>query len=270
MKCYYHKEDFDGICSAAVVNKAIPGTELIGANYHTIPTGKNDTIIIVDLSFSKAIMERLLNDGNQIIWIDHHKSALEQLYQMHLKGKQELNIGACELAWEFFFPNILMPIAVQYLGQYDIWNHKNPVVIPFNYGLRGHRESYDPTSKLWSDLLTLLGTHLIMQIISSGDRILAYQEIQDNMYAKGMAYTATFEGYTVLAINAPFKNSLMAKTVFQKNLHDFVVLFGTRDNEWKYSLFCDNPEIDVSTIAMKYGGGGHKGEAGFYYDRRLL
>jgi len=270
MKCYYHKEDYDGICSAAIVAKANKGIELIGSNYHTIPTGKNDTIIIVDLSFSKPVMERLIVDGNNIIWIDHHKTAIAQLEDFNFPGIRKIGVGACELAWQYFFENSLTPLAVKYVSDYDVWKHQNPNTLIFQYGLRGYSGSYDPESGLWTDLLQPYISGLVYQVLDDGEKISNYQEIQDAQYAKGMSYTTTWEGYRVLAINAPFKSSLVAKSMFCDKLHDFVVLFGTRGDEWKYSLYSENPAIDVSEIAFKYGGGGHAGAAGFYSNKRLL
>lgn len=39
---------------------------------------------------------------------------------------------------------------------------------------------------------------------------------------------------------------------------------------WSYSLRAANDDVDVSKIAVKYGGGGHKGAAGFASDKYVL
>lgn len=31
--CFYHNADFDGLCSAAIVYRNVPGVELVGINY---------------------------------------------------------------------------------------------------------------------------------------------------------------------------------------------------------------------------------------------
>ncbi len=49
-----------------------------------------------------------------------------------------------------------------------------------------------------------------------------------------------------------------------------MVLFGVKPKESKHTLFCDKPEIDVSEIALKFGGGGHKGIAGFYSEFQIV
>jgi len=48
-------------------------------------------------------------------------------------------------------------------------------------------------------------------------------------------------------------------------------LFGLKNGAWKYSLYAaPDSGIDVSKIAVKYGGGGHVGAAGFKSNKYLL
>ena len=96
MKCFYHN-DMDGICSGAIVNKFL--TEIQGnktdpckfimINYKdefpfdTIQ--KDESIVIVDFSLQKpGEFEKLLEITPNVVWIDHHKSAIERF--KHLDG----------------------------------------------------------------------------------------------------------------------------------------------------------------------------------------
>jgi nanoRNase/pAp phosphatase (c-di-AMP/oligoRNAs hydrolase) len=45
-----------------------------------------------------------------------------------------------------------------------------------------------------------------------------------------------------------------------------VLVFWYKDNKWHFSLYNDNGEVDCSAITKQYGGGGHKGAAGFIID----
>ena len=44
--------------------------------------------------------------------------------------------------------------------------------------------------------------------------------------------------------------------------------FNGRNGTWKYSMY--SKTVDVSNIAKKYGGGGHKGAAGFNMDKLIF
>ena len=52
--------------------------------------------------------------------------------------------------------------------------------------------------------------------------------------------------------------------------HDMVCRFAYNGKGWTYSLYSSNPEIDCSEIAKQYGGGGHRGAAGFKLDHCIF
>ena len=52
--------------------------------------------------------------------------------------------------------------------------------------------------------------------------------------------------------------------------HDIMIMYGVKPGEIKYSLYSAKDEFDVSEIAKRYGGGGHKGAAGFYSKELLF
>lgn len=128
MKCYYHKADLDGKCSAAIVRRKYPDCELIGVDYPDRPDfesiKKGEVVFAVDFSFDMIDMTILWKNSNcQFIWIDHHKSAIEKATGglEAIEGKREIGKAACELTWEYLFPDEPMPEAVRLLGAYDTW-----------------------------------------------------------------------------------------------------------------------------------------------------
>ena len=48
--------------------------------------------------------------------------------------------------------------------------------------------------------------------------------------------------------------------------HDMVCRFAYNGKGWVYSLYSSNENVDCSKIAKEYGGGGHRGAAGFKLD----
>lgn len=275
MKCYYHSSDLDGHCSGAIVLNKHPECEMIGVNYNET-LNKSDitdgeTVYIVDFSFSADVME-WLNLKADLIWIDHHKSAIEKCDHIeNIRGIREIGKAGCELTWEFLHPNHEIPHGVWLLGRYDVWDHEDINVLPFQYGIRNQgdtRPESENGSELWFNILSDFTD--IGRIIDVGLNILRYQAAQDAMYAKGMSYEAEFHGYNVIVMNKAYSNSKIFDSVYDPDKHDFMILFGVKPGEIKYSLYCDKPEIDVSAIAVQYGGGGHKGAAGFYSDKIIL
>ena len=274
MKCFYHKSDLDGHCSGAIVKKRYPECEMIGVDYNDTldidSISEGEMVFVVDFSFSVAEMAAL-DIKAQLYWIDHHKSAIEKMadYPRKIAGHTEIGKAGCELTWEYFYADDPMPLAVRLLGRYDVWKHEEDErILPFQYGIRSYEDTL-PESSIWSGFFE--GEELLLnETLSHGETILAYQNTQNAVYAKGMAYEAEFEGHRAIIINRAYGNSQLFDSVYDPEKHDIMIVFGVKPKEFKYSLYSVKPEIDVSEIAKKYGGGGHAGAAGFFSETQII
>lgn len=268
MKCFYHT-DMDGHCAGAIVHNAFNGE----GDYRTINYNqpfpfedieKDETVVIVDFSLQKdGDFDKLLEITPNVIWIDHHKTAIEK--HVHLDGKvkgiRRDGVSGCELTWEYFFPKKPMPKVVKLLGDYDIWAFKygedtnklqagirlfrtHPDAIEWDFWLK---PDYEPTEE-----------------IKAGEIALKYR---DNYYAgliKAWSFFTTFEGHKAIACNAGSVSSQMFDSV--KEDYDIMMPFVFDGKRWTVSLYTKKKEIDVSEFAKKYGGGGHRQAAGFQCD----
>jgi len=272
MKCFYHKSDFDGKCAGAIVKYFHPECELYGVDYSdTLDMSLvcfGETIVVVDFCFSRTEM-LLLFDAATLIWIDHHKSSIDSLSDLPIKGLREVGRSGCELAWELFSIDLhAPPKVVHLLGRYDVWDHKNTDVVPFQYGMRAQKNTEPTNMEFWFPLFASdVG---IPRILKTGKLILEYQEQQDEYLAKSMAYDVMLEGHRAIAMNRSHANSLAFKSVYDPAKHDIMIAYAVRDKQYKYTLYCDKPEIDVSELAKQFGGGGHRGAAGFYSSELLI
>ncbi len=153
--CFYHSSDLDGHCSGAIVKYKFPEAQMHSINYgqqfawDKVNT-KEDVIIMVDFSLQPFVeMAKLYTEfGDRLIWIDHHISAVEEAKNWKdgednkslndkINGLRMVGLAGCELTWKHFFPEIEMPNAVRLLGRYDVWDHKDPNVLPFQTCLCG-------------------------------------------------------------------------------------------------------------------------------------
>lgn len=288
VKCYYHKIDLDGKCSAAIVRRKYPECELIGVDYPDRPDFEKiepgDTIFVVDFSFEPEDMERLYTtewksngkqSGIELNWIDHHKSALEKAKitpYYHCEGVREIGKAACELTWEYLFPDEPMPEAVRLLGRYDVWDKSDKdawesEILPFQYAMRCMNiQPYKGNWKKCFHQETRLD-----DMIAVGRHVLNYEKSRNTAYAEAMAFPVEFEGHKAWAINKALSNSKIFETIKDSHKRPLWILFSYRDGIWKYSLYsAPDSGIDVSEIAVKYGGGGHAGAAGFQSEKYLL
>lgn len=275
MKCFYHSADLDGHCSGAIVKYFNPECEMIGINYgqefpwDSIEFG--ETVYMVDFSLEPFELMEELNRlcDHYFIWIDHHKTAIEldnKLQKekcMHIPGiRQEEGKAACELTWEHFSSKPV-PKGVSLLSKYDIWDHKDPNVLPFQYGMRNYNTNPD-NQHMWGCLFEYedKAGFMINNFVQEGIPIVVYIINDDKRYINAHHFVIEFEGYTCLAVNRLDTNSYIFSDVWNPKNYDLMLTFGWNKNKWAISLYSEG-NINVGEIAKKYGGGGHHNAAGF-------
>lgn len=267
----YHKSDFDGIFCREIARKAYGDkAEYIGWEY-----GEPEPIVrpeqylfILDLS----VPGLMKHPG--LIWIDHHKSTIEQYKDFPIAGLQIDGVAACRLAWQYFFGEtvrpftkqdfidrkVIEPLSVRLAGEFDIWDKRDPRAEQFQLGLKA--ENYNDEPDLWKALF--FGDHTVKRIIEAGQIIQVYQRNIDSEILKSRAFDLHWNGLTFLAINHARCNSMTFESG-AKSYHDGLLSFCWNGTKWTISMYHTtyNKEIDLSKIAVQFGGGGHKGACGF-------
>ncbi len=285
MKCFYHSADLDGHCSGAIIKMAFPECDMIGINYgDEFPwddIGPDELIFMVDFSIQPFEgMLRLNQSCGTLIWIDHHISAIKEseVYGNKFYGLQRDGIGACALTWEYTweylkslghfytedFQNISsesdLPTFIKLLAEYDVWNHSDPRTLSFQYGMRQQPNTWPDNQDFWNSLFDVEEVQRITEI---GGTILKYQLAENEKYCSACAFETELDGLKCIAINKMLTNSQLFNSVWDSQKYDAMLTFGWRKGKWTVSLYSDRDDIDVSSVAKKHGGGGHKGAAGF-------
>ena len=279
--CVYHGIDLDGFCGGAIYAKAMEEHgvpyELIPMNYGwELPWKKFQNAEIVIIDFSMQTFEdwdRLARMARSIVWIDHHKSAIEDWSLIGTFPSDWCGFIAytntkkagCELAWEYFFRKVPMPRAVSLLGRYDVWDHSDPDVLPFQYGMRNLdlRPDIGRDLILWDQFLKCYDSSLVTETIFNGKLILNYQKREDEIGAKAGCFTLEWEGLTWICANRGGRGSQFFDSVWNSEKFDGMMGFSWNGECWTFGLYSDKDGVDCGSIAKKYGGGGHRGAAGF-------
>jgi len=276
MKCFYHSADLDGHCSGAIVKYKYPECETIGVNYgDTFPwdrINKGETVFMVDFCLQPFEDMERLNSICKLVWIDHHKSAIEEAKKRNFvaRGGQVLEVGkaACELCWEYLFPDKRMPFGVKLVGRYDVWDLKYcQDVLPFQYGMRIHNTDLDTytqgLSVVWNKVFKN-DTDFLDKCIKNGRTILRYIEKENKKYVEQYCFETEINGIPAIAVNKGLANSQLFDSIWDIEKYPIVIAFVWRGDKWTVSLYTiEETGIDVSEIAKSYGGGGHKCAAGF-------
>jgi oligoribonuclease NrnB/cAMP/cGMP phosphodiesterase (DHH superfamily) len=281
----YHSADFDGLFCREIARKFLPDAELIGWDFSDAPIKfPNDgQVYVLDLSPDVFDREASLIENARHIWIDHHKSSIEK-WSPQIPGYRIDGVSACRLAWQWFtgFSNtfgndkpqkadyfnrrVTEPLAVRLAGEYDIWDKRDPRAELLQHGLR----SRELDSSWWSHLLEIpspenqQGENTIASLLDAGS-VIQYAKTKENeSIIKHMGFTIQFEGLTFLACNHARYNSFLF-TAGLKPEHDACFGFKYSKGQWEVSLYHapGKEHHDLSQIAVKYGGGGHRGACGF-------
>jgi len=269
----YHKSDFDGIfCREIAKKKFGDEAEYIGWEYGEPEpvVSPEQNLYILDLS-----VPGLMNHP-KLIWIDHHKSAIDK-YPTSIGGLRIDGVAACRLAWQYFFGptfidllmkesfidrKVIEPLAVRLAGEYDIWDKRNPNVDWFQRGLY----SFNLEDRHWDELLkvTFYYHGLVINLCERGKIVNDYQNIVDEQLLKSRSFDLHWGGLCFLAINHARCNSMTFESG-AKEYHDGLLSFCWTGTKWTISMYhtAFNKEIDLSAIAVQFGGGGHKGACGF-------
>lgn len=123
----YHREDNDGLFSAAIINEYISRrsngkdeVEFYGATYDEVTKFDDnsfdywnrtfDTVIMTDISIpNPEMMQKLVKRlGIKFIWIDHHAPAIQSSYDYgydYCNGERDTTRSAILLAYRLFFDN---------------------------------------------------------------------------------------------------------------------------------------------------------------------
>jgi len=274
--CIYHGVDLDGYCSGAIwkTAHANESTEMIGLNYgQDVPWERleENDVTLVDFCLQPwTEMERLLEVAEEVTWIDHHKSAIETWKEAgtpFIRGSRDVTKAACELCWEFYFPNAPMPRGVFLLGDYDCWRHSDERTMPYQMGMRLH--DMDPISEgameRWGQVFAGDDEDVFYgETLSTGSTILAYQRQQNAKSAKAIWFPVAFDGRRWMAVNQGGINSQFWDAIWDESF-DGMLGFVRSKNHWTVSLY--SATVDCSEVAKRRGGGGHPGASGFQCQR---
>lgn len=189
---------------------------------------------------------------------------------------------------EFVCRFVSEPLAVRLAGEYDIWDKRDPDAELFQHGLRSCE-----LTELWPWLLkydekTLVsdiekameqghvknlirpdGTTPNCTVLNLLEKGRSIQFVRDNEYRDVITqqgFDLKFEGLTFLACcshELDIRSHLFAAGV--KPHHDALFGFTYTGTQWRVSLYHKpgREDLDLSEIAKRFGGGGHRGACGF-------
>jgi len=259
----YHGECSDGFGGAWSAWKKFQETaDYIGVCHGDNPSddlvGKE--IYFVDFVYPKGMMEDLKKKNKKIVIIDHHKTAVDLLDLADEKLFDIEHSGAV-LSWHYFHSNKPTPILLKHIEDRDLWNWK----IENSREILIYFDLFERDFKIWDEIISEFDKNQIKrkEFTDKGDLLIRQWNILCERIMKEDSMKVEFEGYQIYLINASSVFSSDLGNLLSKKLPPMAIAWHQGgDGNFRVSLRSDGT-LDVSEIAKKYGGGGHRSSAGF-------
>ena len=291
MTVIYHRADFDGLFSAAVCKKFLPDANLIGWNFGDplVPFPAEGQVYVVDLppDCIEGVSPETTGFVNErLTWIDHHKSSIDR-YGDVFQGYRIDGVAACRLCWQWFkrkedrkplpglddyrLRRVDEPLALRLAGEYDVWDKRDERADPFQFGLRARHDDFLKEADYYLDerysgLHASLGTTETLSAVNIGRWIMRWQHDFAKGAASRMGFIRKWEGRTFFVlVSAHAYNSTWFPNDTIPPECDALMCWRYNGEKVTFSLYHapGHEEHDLSPIAVKYGGGGHRGACGF-------
>ncbi|MFA4999482.1 MAG: hypothetical protein WC519_02020 [Parcubacteria group bacterium] len=258
----YHKNCPDGFGAAWVAWKKFgEKAEYLPAAYpSSLPKNlKGREVYMVDYCYSEEKMKLILKSAAKVIALDHHISQRKAIKLSTEYVFKEHNSGAV-IAWKYFFPKKKVPRLLLHIEDNDTWR----------FSLKNTKEylayldtlAYD--FKSWDKLVKDFENNDKRKIFfDKGVSIVNF--INKNVEAlTSSAEWVKFNNRNCLAVNSPIFVSEIGNVLANK-AGGIGIVWCKKGNKLKVSLR-SNGRVNVSRIAARHGGGGHKAAASFFVD----
>lgn len=264
----FHGGCRDGFCAAWVCRNALRAqgvdAEFFEGFYGQAPppvVGRD--VVIVDFSYPLDVMQSIAAAAHSLTVLDHHKTAEAALATFAAPNTVvtfDMERSGAGLAWDHYFPDKPRPWLVNYVEDRDLWRHALPDgpavnayigILPFEF------EAWDTEHAIGSARGAAVSGHVV--------------EAKVHQYIKEVRKNSeriSFEGHDVPIVNAP-QVDISELVGFMANGETFAMGWWRGHGVFNYSLRSKG-DFDVSELAKRHGGGGHKNAAGFQLPRLLI
>jgi len=253
--------------------------------YNDPPPDVTDRVVyLVDFSYKSAVVEEMAEVAKQIILIDHHKTAIEDLAGLISDGTiqayTDLDRSGAVLAWDYLFNShhtdagsvqethdrgspyyVEPPKLLRYVQDRDLWKFK----LVHSREVNANVFSYDYTFENWDKLMKANESELLqMTVAGAAIERKHHKDIKELLDV--CQRFMVIGGYNVPTASLPYTLTSDAGHAMAESYADgaiFAACYWDTATHRIFSLRSTDNGLDVSQVAFSYGGGGHKNAAGF-------
>lgn len=262
---FYHGNCPDGVAAAYAASRAFgeDGAEYIERQPGDAlpPVEPGAFVYFLDTTPTRQDLLALAGVARKVTILDHHITAQETLVDLpeNVEAIFDLDRSGAQIAWRYFHPKRAEPKVISHIADRDLWK----------FELRHTREIAAALSSYEHDISifeSLIEEPLVYpQLISRGEAILRLQarQVEEALQQVRCGSVDFIDGFP--AVNAPhFLASDVGNALLQRfpNAPFAGVYRDAADGSRRWSLRSMDDRVDVSAIAKRWGGGGHRNAAG--------
>jgi uncharacterized protein len=262
--CIYHANCADGF-GAAWVFKRYADREFDfhpGVYQDTPPDCAGRDVYLVDFSYKCAVVEDIIKVAEQVVLIDHHKTALDDLEPListnRIESMCSLEHSGAMLAWRWFNGNndAHLPKLIRHIEDRDLWRF----VLPYTREIQANVFSYPYDFAVWDELMA----RPVSEMIAEGKVIERKHHKDIAELIKVCRREMVIGGLVVPVASLPYTLSSDAgHLIATEHPSRIGVCYWDTPGGRVFSLRSTDDGPDVSDIAKQYGGGGHAHASGF-------
>ncbi|OGM96208.1 MAG: hypothetical protein A3B86_03645 [Candidatus Yanofskybacteria bacterium RIFCSPHIGHO2_02_FULL_38_22b] len=260
----YHGDCTDGFSSAWSAWKKFGNkADYIGIEPGDKPISrlKDKEIYMVDVVYPAQYLKKLVKENKKVVAIDHHFSN-QKAFNLISNGLFDLNHSGAVLSWKYFHPKTEIPKFLKHVEDMDLWKFKLPKTKEIIAYLNVVEFGFKNWDKIYKDVED---KKKYREYIKDGHLLLKYEDIIINKIVDNKAELVNFFGYKVYAVNSPVFHSQIGN-IFSKKLPPLGIVWAQDKGGRVHISLRSDGKIDVSKIAAKFRGGGHKASAAFYVE----
>ena len=220
------------------------------------------SVLLVDFALPEDQMRTLISVCDKVVVLDHHISTYNMLSKLadeynNFEYVYDVNKAGCQITWEYFH-DIPIPDFLNYIADRDLWTWKLDNSKEINNAI------FNLYKRTFEDFYILMNVDL--KYLTDVGSILINHDNKTIDYLAYLAVKCTFDNkYTVMVAESSILRSELGNKLANMDTIDFSIVwrYDFNSNEYWLSLRVgDNSDTDVSKIASKFGGGGHKKASG--------
>lgn len=280
----YHDPCMDGFTAAWAAWKRWPEAAYIPANYgKPAPdvTGKN--VLIVDFSYKRPVLDALAQVAKSIVILDHHKSAAADLEPFAFRESSpgvispdevngmlrdlaelgrppviaifDMERSGARMAWAFAHPEKDVPMLVTLIEDRDLWRFEFDQTRDFHLRMSIEEKSFSA----WD-----VARDAMVDVYAAEGAVMgAYRDWLVGRIA-GQAQIGNVGDHRVPVVDCPYE---LASEVGDRLCGMYpdrpFAAMRVHDHDGTSFSLRSRGGFDCSAVAVRYGGGGHAGAAGF-------